>query len=263
MSRPTPPTNHGPPSIGGEAPTRRGLVSFYERLWTALAGVACAVGLVSAVEARGAAALSVGAVIGLMGVMCVLPRLADEDPWVIPLLKVFAWSWLGGSVLVGLGVTFGVVGLGVTLVLALMSPALLGATPLSRIRRGRARRPIRRRQPRTDPPPVADPAPSMVPSLLGEDTTPLVVPDEMTIADLCHAWRSSYVALQRATSAESRLRTVTIRALYLAELERRAEPAVRAWLESGARAASDPGRYLDPQRRGSRTVFLRLAAAPW
>ena len=230
-------------------------MTLYERLWTVLAGTACAVGLVSAVQARGAAILlSAGGLIGLMGVICVLPRVAGEGPWVMPLLRTFAWSCLGGCVLAGLCVEFGVAGLGVVAVLTLSSPALLGAPLLVRVR-GNARRPIRVRRPRQEVPPVADPTPRMLPSL-GEDSTPLDVPDEMTIADLCHAWRSSYVALQRATSAESKLRTVSMRALYLAELERRAEPAVRSWLESGARAASDPGRFLDAQRRqGRRRLF--------
>ena len=84
------------------------------------------------------------------------------------------------------------------------------------------------------------------------DGPPLDVPDLMTDEDLCCAWRSSFVALQRAASVESRLRVVTVRALYLDELERRAGPAVQAWLESGARAASDPSRFLAGSRRRRR-----------
>jgi hypothetical protein len=71
-----------------------------------------------------------------------------------------------------------------------------------------------------------------------------VVPDLMDDADLCRAWRSSYVALERARSVESRMRVVAIRAIYLDELERRAGAGFQAWIGSGARAAGDPSRYL-------------------
>jgi hypothetical protein len=71
-----------------------------------------------------------------------------------------------------------------------------------------------------------------------------VVPDVMTDEDLCQAWRSSYVALSRATTVSSQLRVVQMRALYLDELERRAGPALQAWFHSGARAAGDPTRSL-------------------
>ena len=66
----------------------------------------------------------------------------------------------------------------------------------------------------------------------------------MSAADLCQAWRSSYVALERATSPESRLRGVRMRAIYLVEMERRAGLALQDWLRSGARAAGDPSRWV-------------------
>ena len=43
----------------------------------------------------------------------------------------------------------------------------------------------------------------------------LEVTDELTDADLCRAWRSSYVALDRATESNQKLRAVQIRALLL------------------------------------------------
>jgi hypothetical protein len=82
-----------------------------------------------------------------------------------------------------------------------------------------------------EPPPVAD------------DVT-LEVPDVLEDADLCLAWCSSYVALQRAKTAESRLRLVTVRALYLDELERRNPSALAAWLSNGARAAAPPHAFV-------------------
>jgi hypothetical protein len=72
-----------------------------------------------------------------------------------------------------------------------------------------------------------------------------VVPDVMSDEDLCQAWRSSHVALGRATTVSSLLRVVEMRALYLDELERRGgPPALQAWLRSGAHAAADPTRSL-------------------
>lgn len=80
------------------------------------------------------------------------------------------------------------------------------------------------------------------------DTDPeegvLEVTDELTDADLCMAWRSSYVALDRATSPIGKLRAVEIREVLLDELERRNAAGLEAWFRSGARAAGWPDRYL-------------------
>jgi hypothetical protein len=62
--------------------------------------------------------------------------------------------------------------------------------------------------------------------------------------DLCWAWRRSYVAVTRASKPDELIRIVALRAAYLDELERRDPTGFRRWLDSGARAASDPGRYL-------------------
>lgn len=62
--------------------------------------------------------------------------------------------------------------------------------------------------------------------------------------DLCWEWRRSYLAVIRASKPDELIRIVALRAAYLDELERRDPPGFRRWLDSGARAASDPGRYL-------------------
>jgi hypothetical protein len=72
----------------------------------------------------------------------------------------------------------------------------------------------------------------------------LEVPDELTDSDLCMAWRSSYVALDRAVDPSEKLRAVRIREVLLDELERRDAPGLEAWFRSGARAAGWPDRYL-------------------
>lgn len=72
----------------------------------------------------------------------------------------------------------------------------------------------------------------------------LEVPDELTDSDLCMAWRSSYVALDRAIDLSEKLRAVQIREVLLDELGRRDAPGLEAWFRSGARAAGWPDRYL-------------------
>ncbi|MFJ2755743.1 hypothetical protein ACIO3S_09105 [Nocardioides sp. NPDC087217] len=72
----------------------------------------------------------------------------------------------------------------------------------------------------------------------------LAVTDGLTDSDLCMAWRSSYVALDRATDPSAKLRAVEIRELLLEELGRRDAPGLEAWFRSGARAAGGPDRYL-------------------
>lgn len=70
------------------------------------------------------------------------------------------------------------------------------------------------------------------------------VTDELTDSDLCMAWRSSYVALDRAVEPSEKLRAVEIRELLLDELGRRDPRGLDAWFRSGARAAGWPDRYL-------------------
>lgn len=67
---------------------------------------------------------------------------------------------------------------------------------------------------------------------------------EMETAELVLAWRASFNSLQRAQTTTATNAIVARRQRYLDELERRDPDGVRRWLESGARAASDPTRYL-------------------
>jgi hypothetical protein len=65
---------------------------------------------------------------------------------------------------------------------------------------------------------------------------------------LCHGWRASFTCLATARSAAERTELVHLRQAYLDEMERRHPAGLRAWLESGARAASDPSRHLQVPR---------------
>ncbi|NIK61567.1 hypothetical protein [Kribbella shirazensis] len=62
--------------------------------------------------------------------------------------------------------------------------------------------------------------------------------------DLCREWIQSYDELNRAPSAEARLRVVMARQRCLDELERRDPDGLHAWLASTASAAGDPRRFL-------------------
>ena len=72
--------------------------------------------------------------------------------------------------------------------------------------------------------------------------------ESMDDATLCLAWRSSYVALQRACSMSRELRIVERRQQLMDELERRNAQGFSAWLASCPRAAGDPSRYLAEER---------------
>ena len=66
----------------------------------------------------------------------------------------------------------------------------------------------------------------------------------LSTSELCLAWRRSYLELLRATDDPTRQRVVRLRREYLDELERRDREGFARWLGSGARAGSDPQRYL-------------------
>jgi hypothetical protein len=73
---------------------------------------------------------------------------------------------------------------------------------------------------------------------------PPVAPDALSDEALCRAWRTSFSALQRASSPMQRLRIVDERRAYLDEIERRSAHGMAAWLASGPRAAGDPSRFV-------------------
>ena len=75
----------------------------------------------------------------------------------------------------------------------------------------------------------------------------LAVTDGLTESDLCMAWRSSYVALDRATDPGAKLRAVRIREVLLDELGRRDASGLEAWFRSGARAVGGPDRYIQSE----------------
>ncbi len=74
---------------------------------------------------------------------------------------------------------------------------------------------------------------------------------QMSDAELCHAWRRSFVALQQARGLHLRALLVQTRQLLLDEVDARHPAALRAWLDSGARASGGPDRYIGSAGGGS------------
>jgi hypothetical protein len=68
-------------------------------------------------------------------------------------------------------------------------------------------------------------------------------------AELCLAWRRSFVLLNEAASPQEKLVVVTLRERYLDELQRRCPSGVSRWLDSGARASGNPLPFLDDHPR--------------
>jgi hypothetical protein len=77
---------------------------------------------------------------------------------------------------------------------------------------------------------------------------PQVVPGELSTPELCLAWRRSYFALLDVPAGPGRCEIVRIRERLLDEIERRDRDGFTRWLATGARAGSDPGRYLTTNR---------------
>jgi hypothetical protein len=68
----------------------------------------------------------------------------------------------------------------------------------------------------------------------------------MATRELVRDWRRSYVALEQAVDPAAKMALVQARQAFLDELERRNPDGLHEWLESGARAAGDPTKYMAP-----------------
>ncbi|MEU4250037.1 hypothetical protein AB0F15_21770 [Amycolatopsis sp. NPDC026612] len=92
---------------------------------------------------------------------------------------------------------------------------------------------------RVAPPTVPEPLDSAAP----RPVPPVTVADLAT-EDLCVAWRRSYFLLLAATDERARRLVVQRRQDFLDEIERRDRSGFLRWLDSGAKAGSDPSPYL-------------------
>ena len=217
----------------------------HERVWIAATGTLIAAGLIAALHQPGVlASIALFLSASTMGMLVTIAFEPEELPGAELLRRMCLGGLAGGGLLVAL------VGLAVSFGPAVVWPIALSVVtwpdlrPRVRLLLGRdpapapppARRPVRERA-------AVDPAPAPLPA---DDAKTFVVPDVMGDDDLCRAWCSSFVALQRAETDEARLRVVRMRAIYLDELERRDPGALQAWIAAGARASQDPRRFMGP-----------------
>ena len=77
--------------------------------------------------------------------------------------------------------------------------------------------------------------------------------DHLSDDDVIFAWRLSYLVLLQATSPAELASVIDIRMHCLDEFHRRNPTGFNRWIAAGARAASDPTRYLKPKRNADST----------
>lgn len=249
----------------------------YRSIWSVATGTVIALGLAASFRDPGPlSAIALFLAAATMGVVCTITVASLMTPDAVTVRRTTVGGLVTGVLtlaLVGLAMPSGPAAFWAIVVLGITWPGWPGL--VRRVRRttqgapaaapapgrengpGRAPDTARSTKPRTEAgkasgtrarPRSGHPGPSARPPVW--EPTPVVdevtleVPDMLEDADLCLAWCSSYVALQRAETAESRMRLVLVRALYLDELERRNPAALAEWLSSGARAAAPPHAFV-------------------
>lgn len=165
---------------------------------------------------------------------------ATGPPWRY-VVSAVGISALGAVAVSGLIAEFGAAALAGCAVLVLASPAVLRRLLTHAPRSARSpAKPAASSAPATQPPTVQQaPAHRPPPSCRA-----------LSDAELCWRWRTSFCAIQRTVSPGERLRLAETRAALLDELARRDPEGVSRWLDSGARAGSDPARYLSGAHHG-------------
>ncbi len=242
---------------------RRLLYSTYQVLWTTVAAVVYATGVVGAFLS-----LPLQAITGLFLAASLLGASCALSFWALETIRPGRITWVGlatGVVLLvalGLSSMMGLAGLGVLMAVHLLAPGTmrrLRTLPtwsvrgsVEKVRAATSGETASKPAPAAKPPPTrrrtshsaaTQPAAEWPPKPI-ENGEPLAVPDHVGFDDLCLAWQSSFLALQRCHSVEARVRVVDSRIACLEELERLQPDAVHAWLADGARAASNPTKYL-------------------
>jgi hypothetical protein len=225
----------------------------HNRVWTATAATVIALGLFVSVVAWGPMpALATFLSAATLGGVCHLSIASLATPDTVAWRHITVGALVVGALTLAFGGLLAISGSGAVWVVVLLGltwsgwPALVG-----RLRPARwSPRPTKPDQPAL-PDPVAD-----------AGHAALSIPDRIEDADLCLAWRSSFVALQRATTLESRLRVVLIRELYLDEMERSNPAAFVDWLSASPRAATSPKASLAADDGRSAATWSRRAAGP-
>jgi hypothetical protein len=225
-----------------------------QRLWRAAACLCLAAGLGTAFFRWGVAVSLIATIALSMLSWVVLTVISKEDPrtWSVAQMSMaVVWGSSALAIISGLSALHELAGI-LLVTLVLTSPGLW-----PRLRRGWARARLRGAPPQGTLPPRSrqpDSPPPAIPHQRGPsdaragDAQPECRVDPAILDDdaLCLAWRTSFVRLQSAGSAREFGRLVELRREILDELTRRHDAGVARWLASGARAASNPRRFLDP-----------------
>jgi hypothetical protein len=240
---------------------RAGRGGWWQRLWWSGAYLTLALGLVAAFVMWGAGSSLVAAAALAIASWAVVVALRDEEKPSVRFRDLYVATGSGIAVVAGVG-----------LVSALRWPALLvvGALLLTapgwrrRVRAWRTRlaEPDEPRPDAPEPGPDTGPWPdALAGAMPGRGATPpdqpatpapaRPDPDPTALDDeaLCREWRTSFVRLQAAVGPIARAQVVARRQAILDELAHRHEAGIARWLASGARAASNPMRFLGPAPR--------------
>lgn len=214
--------------------------SRYGRIWRTAVGLLAVIGLAAALVFVSPKGNLVGFLIAFFvaGMVHLSVGIAREEPNAQLLRSTPAWATLAGLVVLSICGYAAAVGLATLLLIG-----VIGATsPVAVSQLWPVGAPV------TKPP--AGPRAEVMP-----DPPLPVVHDvaavarnlrDLTDEELCLAWRRSFVQMQNYLSAGQRIAMADVRCAYLDELERRQPDAFAAWIESGPRAAGDPGKFFTP-----------------
>ncbi len=210
-------------------------------LWRFVTTVVTTAGLLAATELWGwgtclAVVLSSGLCAG-----CLATVTGPARPGRLIRVSVVSGALVAGAA--GLLQLTGPVSLLVLVPLAATTPALWSRVRVWRIlARGRAEEQELSEMPDPEVPLGASDLEQRVPALVA-------ILGALDDAELCLAWRRSFVLLNEAASPQEKLVVVTLRERYLDELQRRCPAGVSRWLDSGARASGNPLPFLDDHPR--------------
>jgi hypothetical protein len=232
------------PRAGDEAPARRRKgVRRYRDVWVTATTVVLLVGAWADVLTLGTAAVVTTFFAGCVLGGCALLMAYDfEHPRCTRAHLAVETAVIGVAVVAACGY---VVALGPVAVVPVSAPlitcpwAVRRAAYFARLRRTPDESPLH------EPPPEE---PVLTPAYQGGSVAlpPQPAPATMDLEELCLAWRRSYLRLQTCRTVAERLQVVAERQQCLDEMELRNPGGLSAWLESGARAAGDPTRYVTP-----------------
>lgn len=215
-------------------------MALYRALWLSVTGVLVIAGVATALVSlpwQGLLGLSLLALfVGPPLGAAIDPR---NDENIVPLMYFFRTATIA---VVGTIAVAGLIALSAAG--ALLFIALLAACSPPVLRRLLARAPWSAKT-RLDTV-VAAPAPPPASPVACPPLAPQPIPSchSLSDAELCWRWRTSFTALQRTASPAQQLSLVELRSALLTELAQRNPTGFTLWLNSGARAASDPARYL-------------------